>query len=116
MPVDPCSDAGRQHAREVARDAAAGHVGERPHVRAGTQLAHVVQVQPRRREHELRVEVRLAEQLADKREAVGVQPRGGKPEHDVAGPAARAVDQPLALDQPDAGAREIELLVAVDAR
>jgi hypothetical protein len=44
-----------------------------------------------------------------------VQPRRREPEHDVARLAARAVDQAVALDDPDAGAGEVELLLAVDA-
>ena len=42
-------------------------------------------------------------------------PADGKPEHEVALLDARAVDQPVALDDADAGAREVELVVAVDA-
>ena len=43
------------------------------------------------------------------------RPLDGKPTIDVAGLAARAVDQVVAVDEADAGAGEVELLVAVDA-
>ena len=45
-----------------------------------------------------------------------MQAGGGKAEHEVARPAAGAVDQVVALDEPDAGAREVDLLLAVHAR
>src|SRR5207302_9999739 len=49
------------------------------------------------------------------REAVRVQAAGGKADDEVARNAARPVDDAVALDDADAGAREVELLVAVHA-
>jgi hypothetical protein len=43
------------------------------------------------------------------------RPEEGEPEHDVPRLAAGAVDQPLALDQADASARAVDLLLPVDA-
>ena len=80
------------------------------------QRAHVVQVEPVRREQQVGVEVVLADERAHEREAVGVEAGGGEAEHDVARLAALPVDQALAVDDPDAGAREVELVLAVDAR
>ena len=116
VPVELDADALRQHARQVAEDAAAGDVRERLHVGPLPQRAHVVEVEPVRREQQVGVEVVVADERAHEREAVGVEARGGEAEHDVAGLAALAVDQALAVDDPDAGAREVELLLAVDAR
>ena len=65
------------------------------------QRAHVVQVEPVRREQQVGVEGLVAEQAADEREAVRVQARGGQPEHDVA--AARSATRrsaPLARTSP----------------
>ncbi len=43
-------------------------------------------------------------------------PAEGKPDDDVACPDARAVDQVAAVDEADAGAGEVQLLVLVDPR
>ena len=40
---------------------------------------------------------------------------GGEADHDVTGLDARAVDEPVAVDDADGGAAEVELLLAVDA-
>ena len=88
LPVDLHADALGQDARQVAEDAAAGHVRERLHVGPLAQRAHVVQVEPVRREQQVGVEVVLADERAHEREAVRVQAGGGEAEHDVAGLAA----------------------------
>ena len=91
-------------------------MGERADVGLGAQAAHVLEVEPRRREQQVGVEVPVPDQAADEGEAVRVQARGGKPEDDVARLAAGAVDEVGALHEPDAGAGEVELVVAVDPR
>ena len=93
VPVESAPTPVGQHAREVAEDAAAGDVRERLHVGARAQRAHLVEVEPVRREQQVGVEVVLADERADEREAVRVQTGGGEAEDDVAGRAARAVDE-----------------------
>ena len=81
---------------------AAGDVGERADVAPGAQPAHVLQVEARRRQQQVGVEVVVAEQAADEREAVRVQARGREAEDDVARLAARAVDEVGAPHEADA--------------
>ena len=73
-----------QHACEVAGDAAAGDVGEPADVGARTQRANVVEVETRRRQEQIGIERLVADDSADEREAVGVDPGGGEAEDDVA--------------------------------
>ena len=89
-------------------------MGEGADVGLGAQAAHVLQVEARRRQQQVGVEVAVPDQGAHEGEAVRVQARGRKPEDDVTGLAARAVDEVGALHESDAGAGEVELLVAVD--
>ena len=105
----------RQDAREVAEDAAAGDMCECLDVGTRAQLAHLVDVELVRREQEVGVEVAVAEERPHEREPVRVQAERRQAEDDVAGLDARAVDHLVALDDPDARAREVELLLAVDA-
>src|SRR5439155_6119533 len=114
IPVELDAHALGQDPWEVAEDPAPGHVRERLHVGAGTQLSNLARVEPVRGEQEIGVEVILAEHLTHEREPVRMQARGGETEHDVAGPAARAVDQVCSTHEPDAGAREIELPFSID--
>ena len=79
------------------------------------QPADVVEVQARRGEQVGAVVVLDLEDAAHEREAVRVDAGGRQADDDVAALDARAVDQAVALDDPDARAREVELLVAVDA-
>ena len=116
VPVDARLHAVGQHAREVAEDATAGDVRERLDVRLRAQRADVVEVEPVRREQQVGVEVVVADELAHEREAVRVEAGRGEADDDVAGLAARAVDQVVAVDDADAGAGEVELVLAVDAR
>src|SRR4029077_6433245 len=57
LPVDACLETAGKHAREVAENAAPGHVCERPHIGACPQVTNVVEVQTMWREQELGVEV-----------------------------------------------------------
>ena len=66
-------------------------------------------------EQQVGVEVVVPDERAHEREAVRVQAAGRKADDDVAGPAARPVDDAVALDDADACASEVELLVAVHA-
>ena len=68
-----------------------------------------------RSQQELRVDLAVAEQLADQGETVRVKSARRQAEHGVAGLATRAVDEVLALDDADTRAREVELLRLVDA-
>ena len=72
--VDDGAEAVRQHPREVARDAAAGDVGEPAHVGAGTQRANVVEVEARRRQQQIGIERLVADDAPDEREPVRVDP------------------------------------------
>src|SRR5262249_33293369 len=73
VPVDPRLDAVGKDASEVPEDASARDVGQRLDVRPRAQLANVVDVEAVRREEKIRVEVVVADELADEREAVRVQ-------------------------------------------
>src|SRR6266496_473121 len=116
VPVDPWLEPVGQGAREVPEDAAAGHVGERLHVCTLAQRSDLVDVEAVRRKQEIGVEVIVAEELANQREPVRVDATGGEADHDVAGGAAGAVDHVGAVDDADAGAREVELVLLVDPR
>ena len=83
--VDNGAEARRQHAREIARDAATGDMGQPADVGAGTQRADVVKVETRRREQQIGIERVVADDAADEREPVGMNPGGGEADHDVAG-------------------------------
>ena len=83
--VDDRAEAGGQHAREVARDAAARDVGEPAHVGARAQRADVVEVEARRRQQQIGVERLVADDPADEREPVRVDPGRGEADDDVAG-------------------------------
>jgi hypothetical protein len=86
------------------------------HVALGPEPADVLEVEAGGRKEEVGVEVAVSDQGADEGEAICVQARGREPEDDVAGPAARAVDEVGATHETDAGAGEVELFVAVDPR
>ena len=106
-----------EDAHEVAGDTAARDVGEGVQIgaQAGAQGADLLEVEAGRREQEVGVEVRVADQRADEREPVRVDPRRAEADDHVALLAVlRPVDEILALDDADAGAGEVELLVAVD--
>ena len=60
-------------------------MGQPAHVGAGTQRADVVEVEARRREQQVGIERLVADDAADEREPVGVDPGGGEADHDVAG-------------------------------
>ena len=75
----------------------------------------VVEVEAGRREQVVAGVVLLLEHAPHEREAVRVHARRGQPEHDVALLDPRAVDQAVTVDEPDARAREVELVLAVDA-
>ena len=111
IPVDPGLHAVGQHAREVAEDAAAGDVGERLDVGVLAQRAHVVEVERVRREHHVGVEVVVTDDCANEGVAVRVRTARRKADDRVAGRAARAVDQLVAIDDADARPGEIELVV-----
>src|SRR5439155_21324938 len=113
-PVDLGATALGHDAGEVAEDAAAGDVGERLHVCLLSERPHLVQVEPVRSEQEVGVEIAVADELPHELEPVRVQPGGWKAEDDVARLDARPVDQPLAIDEPNACADEVELLALVD--
>ncbi len=85
-------------------------------MRDRTQPPDVVQVAARRGEQVVAVVVIVLEDAADEREPVRMQTRGGQADDDVSGPNPRAVDEPVTFDDPDARAREVQLLVAVDPR
>ena len=89
---------------------------EGPDVAGRAQPAHGIEVEPGRREQEIRVELAVAHEPPHEREAVRVEPRGRQPEDDVSVRHTRAVDERVARDQADAGPGEVELLVAIDAR
>ena len=78
------------------------------------QPPHVVEVEARRREQVLSVVVLELEDPADEREPVRMHACGREPDDRVADFDPRAVDQPLALDDPDTRAGEVELVVPVD--
>ena len=78
------------------------------------QRANLVEVEPGRREQVVAGVVLLLEHPADEREAVRMDAGGGEADHDVAFTDRRAVDETLAVDEPDAGPGEVELVVAVD--
>ena len=82
----------------------------------GAQAAHVVEVEPRRREQVVAVVVVLLEDAPDEREAVRVHAGRREADDDVAGLDRRAVEQRVAIDDADARAGEVELVLAVDAR
>src|SRR5439155_25097375 len=115
-PVDACFEPVREDARQIAEDPSAGDVRERADVGARPQLPQLVQVEAMRREQEIRVEVAVADELPDEREAVRVESRRRKADQGVARLAPRTVDQLLPVDDSDARAREVELVVAIDAR
>ena len=99
---------------EIAGDAAAGDVRESAQIGPLAQCEHVVEVEPGRRQQELRVDVASPTSRSHEREPVRVHARRREADHDVAGLDARAVDQPLPFDDADAGAAEVDLLLAVD--
>src|SRR6266540_2959267 len=115
LPVDPRREAVGHDARQVAEDPAAGHVRERSHVCAGAELTDLVDVEPVWREEQVGIEVTVADERPDEREAVRVQAARGKAYHEVAGLAARAVDEAVALNDADTRAGEIQLGLLVDA-
>ena len=112
VPVDLGGEAVGKHAREVALDPAAGDVREG--VRAAAQPADVVEVEPRGREQVVAVVVLRLEDAPDEREAVRVDSGRREADDRVSRLDPRAVDETLSLHDPDARAREVELLVAVD--
>src|SRR5919108_6635944 len=114
-PVDLGTEPLRQDSLEVGDDAAAGDVGEPVDVRLRPQPTDVVEVEARGREQVVAFVVLLLEDSPDEGESVRVHAGGGKPDDSVARLDARAVHDSLALDEPHARAREVELLVAVDA-
>src|SRR3954452_5244924 len=112
VPVDLGAAARGEHAREVACYAPAGDVRER--LRPPVQRAHLGQIEPCRCQQVVAVVVLLLEDAADEREPVRVNARGREADHGISGFDARAVDQVAALDDADAGAREVEPSVAID--
>ena len=78
------------------------------------QPPHVVEVEAGRREQVLSVVVLELEDPTDEREPVRMHACGRQADDRVADFDARAVDQPLALDDPDTRAGEVELVVLVD--
>src|SRR5512132_1025754 len=69
-----------------------------------------------RLEQEVGVELLVADELPHERKAVRVQAGGREADNDVSRLAAGAVDQVGAPNETDAGAREVELALAVDPR
>ena len=114
LPVDACLETAGQHAREVAENAAPGHVRERPHVGVCPQVTNLVEVETVWRKQQLGVEVAVTDERAHEREPVRVQPARRKPDHHVARLAARAVDHAIPFDEADAGPREVELCLLID--
>src|SRR6476620_11078423 len=111
VPVDLGAAAGGEDALEVAEDAAAGHVRERE--RPAAQPPGDIEVEPGRREQVGPVVVLLLEDSADEGEAVRVDAGGGEAEDDVARLHPGTVDQRVAVDDPDAGRGEVELVLPV---
>jgi glyoxylase I family protein len=91
-------------------------VRERLHVGLRAQRANLVDVELVRCEQQVGVEVVVADERAHERVPVRVQPARREPDDRVTGRATRAVDHAVAVDDADAGAGEVELAVAVDAR
>src|SRR4051812_34545946 len=82
----------------------------------GGQSLYLLEVQARRREQVGAVVVLLLQHTPGEGEAVGVKTRGWEADHGVALLHAGAVEQMLLLDEPDTGAREVQLVFLVDAR
>ena len=78
-------------------------------VRASRSAAHVLEVEPRRREQVVTRVVLVLEHAPHEREAVRVHAGRREADHGVALLDRRAVDQPRALDEPDARPGEVEL-------
>ena len=115
VPVDVRGHSLGQHAREIAEDATARDVRERLDVRLHAQRAHVVEIQTVWREHHVGVEVFVPDQRPDEGVAVCMQTARRKANDCVASCAAGTVDHVVAVDDTDARAGEVELVVPVDA-
>ena len=109
VPVDHGPQAVRHHTREVPLDPAAGHVGERAHLRLAAQRPHVLQIEARRREQVVALVVLGLEHPADEREPVRVHACRREADDEIAGRHPRPVDQRRAVDEPDAARGEVEL-------
>ena len=90
-------------------------MGERTHVGSGAKRTDIVEVEPSRWQEEVGVKHPVAHDLADEREPVGVNPRGGITDDDVTVLDARPVHEAIPVDDTYRGAAEIDLVLAVDA-
>src|SRR5439155_8211771 len=107
VPVDSSLEPVGHYAGQVPDKTAAGHVGQTTNVCALLQLADLFKVQRVRREQQIRIEVAVADERPDEREAVRVQPTRAKADDHVARLAAGPVDDAIALDEPDARSGEV---------
>ena len=124
--VDPRHHAVRQHARQVVDQAAAGDVGQRlDDVVWPRRLEQAADVDPGRHQQRARPgsgrartapdpagTAPVAQDLADQREAVGVDAAGGEAEQDVAGGDVGPRQAPGPLDRADREAREVVVAAA----
>src|SRR5215207_8715503 len=110
VPVDLGPQPVGHYALEVASDSAAGDMRQPTDV---SQRSHLVEVEARGCEQIVALVVLLHEDPPDERETVGVDAGRREPDHRVAFADQRTVDQPVTLDEADAGSGEIQFLVPV---
>ena len=128
--VDARAYALRQHARDVAVEAAAGDVHDAVHLEIAHDVQHRLHVDACRREQrggersvqfwrrvaqvELAREDARVDHGAHQRVAVAVHARGREPDHDIAVGDRGTVDQLVALDHADAEADQFEFTLRIE--